>query len=373
MPLLTEPNLSGRGKREDLMDMIALVDAKDTPFTSMARKGSKPGNMYFRWQADQNPGPTIGGVVDGTDVTSGSYNNFVTGYRKELANYAQIFRQTVRVSKLTQDIADVAGIRDELSDNIAKAIIAIKRSMEATFTSDQYGQQDQGGSTPYLTAGIQAWIGGDNIGTGLNIGSGTTTPSFVTPDASIVSGANASALTDATVQGVLKSIYDQTGKYKSFDAIVGTDLKRAFTALLGTTALTTTAYNGVPSGGGTATNLVAGATKVQTFQRDAAADTFIQSVDVFQGDFGTVRLHPTTFLGTVRSGTPPVNTTTLTNRSAYGIVLDMDLVEIRYGGNVAQVTALPDNGGGPARLVEAVAGLVVGNPLGFGKFTYTAA
>ena len=368
MPILTEPQLSGRGKREDLMDMIALVDAKDTPFTSMARKGSKPGNMYFRWQADQNPGPTIGGVVDGTDVST--YSNFVQGYRKELANYAQIFRQTVRVSKLTQDIADVAGIRDELSDNIAKAIIAIKRSMEATFTSDQLGQRDNG-TNPYLTAGMLAWIGGNNIGTELNIGGASSTPagsdpSFITPNTSIVSGGNASALTDATVQGMLKSIYDQTGKYKSFDAIVGTDLKRAFTALLGTTALTTTAYNGVPSGGGTATNLVAGATKVQTFQRDAAADTFIQSVDVFQGDFGTVRLHPTTFIGTV-SGT------NYTARSAYGLVLDMDLVEVRYGGNVAQVTALPDNGGGPARLIEAVAGLVVGNPLGFGKFTYTAA
>jgi len=359
MPILTEPQLSGRGKREDLMDMIALVDAKDTPFTSMARKGSKPGNMYFRWQADQNPGPTIGGVVDGTDVST--YSNFVQGYRKELANYAQIFRQTVRVSKLTQDIADVAGIRDELSDNIAKAIIAIKRSMEATFTSDQLGQRDNG-TNPYLTAGMLAWIGGNNIGTELNIGGASSTPagsdpSFITPNTSIVSGANASALTDATVQGMLKSIYDQTGKYKSFDAIVGTDLKRAFTALLGTTALTTTSTAGVTG---------AGATKVQTFQRDAAADTFIQSVDVFQGDFGTVRLHPTTFIGTV-SGT------NYTARSAYGLVLDMDLVEVRYGGNVAQVTALPDNGGGPARLIEAVAGLVVGNPLGFGKFTYTAA
>lgn len=359
MPLLTEPNLSGRGKREDLMDMIALVDAKDTPFTSMARKGSKPGNMYFRWQADQNPGPTIGGVVDGTDVSS--YSNYVVGYRKELANYAQVFRQTVRVSKLTQDIADVAGIRDELSDNIAKAIIAIKRSMEATFTSDQLGQADNG-TVPYLTAGIQAWIGGDNIGTGLNIGSGTTSPSFITPANSIVSGANASALTDATVQGLLKSIYDQTGRYKSFDAIVGTDLKRAFTSLLGTTALTTTTTAGVTG---------SGATKVQTFQRDAAADTFIQSVDVFQGDFGTVRLHPTTFMGTVTSSGS--NTTTYTARTAYGLVLDMDLIEVRYGGNVANVTALPDYGGGPARLVEAVAGLVVGNPLGLGKFTYAAA
>jgi hypothetical protein len=355
MALLTEPNLSGRGKREDLADMIALVDARDTPFVSMARKGSKPGNMYFRWQADQNPTPQVGGTVDGTDVTA--YSNYVVGYRKELANYAQIFRRTVRVSKLAQDLADVAGVRDSLSDNVAKAIVGIKRDMEVTFTSDQLGQLDNGTTNPYLTAGAQSWIGGDNIGTGLNIGSGTTSPSFITPSTSIVTGSNASALTDTTVQGLLKSIFDVTGQYKSFDCIVGTDLKRAFTGLLGTTALTTTSTAGVTG---------AGATKVQTFQRDAAADTYIQSMDVFSGDFGTVRLHPTTFLGTISGST-------YTAKPAYGLVLDMNLIEVRYGGNVAQVTALPDYGGGPARLIEAVAGLVVGNPLGLGKFTYAAA
>jgi len=172
MALLTEPNLSGRGKREDLADMISLVDARDTPFTSMARKGSKPGNTYFRWQADQNPLPVVGGTIDGTDVSS--YANYVDGYRKELANYVQVFRRTVRVSKLAQDLADVAGVRDSLSDNVAKAIIGLKRDMEVTFTSDQLGQQDTGaGGVPYLTAGALAWIGGDNIGTGLNIGAGT--------------------------------------------------------------------------------------------------------------------------------------------------------------------------------------------------------
>ena len=356
MALLTEPNLSGRGKREDLADMIALVDARDTPFVSMARKGSKPGNMYFRWQADQNPQPQVGGTIDGTDVTS--YSNYVVGYRKELANYAQIFRRQVRVSKLAQDLADVAGVRDSLSDNVAKAIVGIKRDMEVTFTSDQLGQQDTGaGGVPYLTAGAQAWIGGDNIGTGLNIGASPTSPSFQTPSNSIVTGSNASALTDTVVQGLLKSIFDQTGQYKSFDCIVGTDLKRAFTGLLGTTALTTTSTVGVTG---------AGATKIQTFQRDAAADTYIQSMDVFQGDFGTVRLHPTTFIGTISGST-------YTQKTTYGLVLDMNLIEVRYGGNIAQVTALPDFGGGPARLVEAVAGLVVGNPLGLGKFTYAAA
>ena len=94
MALLTEPNLSGRGKREDLMDMIALVDAKDTPFTSMARKGSKPGNMYFRWQADSNPAPQVGGTIDGTDVSS--YTNWDVGYRAELHSRITVLFLTSR-------------------------------------------------------------------------------------------------------------------------------------------------------------------------------------------------------------------------------------------------------------------------------------
>ena len=360
MATLLEPNLSGRGKREDLMDMIALVDAKDTPFTSMARKGSKPGNMYFRWQSDSLPTPQVGGTPDGVDVNLVTgVSNYVVGYRAELANYAQIFRRAVRVSKLTQDIADVAGVRDELADNVAKAITGIKRDMEVTFTSNQVSQLDTGDqTTAYRTAGAQTWIS--------NAGTGTPTPGdipsiFRTPTTSIIGSGTAlgTSLTDAAVQGLLKSIFDQTGHYTSFDCIVGTDLKRAFTGLLGTTSLTTVA-------GTQAAPLAAGATKVQTFQRDAAADTYIQSLDVFQGDFGTVRLHPTTFIGTV-SGT------SYTPTPFKGLVLDMNLIEVRYGGNVAQVTALQDNGGGPGRLIEAVAGLVVGNPLGLGKFDYNAA
>lgn len=349
MPLLTEPTLSGKGKREDLMDMIALVDAKDTPFTSIARKGSKPGNMYFRWQADSNPAPKVGGTVDGTDVSS--YVNH-DQERVELANYAQVFRMdAVRVSKLSQDIAVVAGVRDELAYNLSKSILRCKRSLEVTFCSNQTAQQDNG-SVPYLTAGIQTWIS--------NAGTGTATPgdipaAYRTPTGSILTGAS-SSLTDTSVQGLLKSIYDQTGQYKSFDAIVGTDLKRAFTSLLGTTALTTTTTAGVTG---------AGATKVQTFQRDAAADTYIQSLDVFQGDFGTVRLHPSTFIGTIAAGV-------WTATPFKGLVLNMDLIEVRYGGNVAEVMSLPDNGGGPARVVEAVAGLVVGNPLGLGKFDFSS-
>lgn len=353
MALLTEPNLSGSGKREDLMDLIALVDARETPVVSMAKKGKKPGNMYFRWQADSLPGVKAGGTVDGADVSS--YDNYTkdggTTYRAELSNYAQIFRRAVRVSTLTQDVANVAGVKDELANEVSKALTGIKRDMEATFCSNQTAQADNG-TVPYLSAGLQTWIATGGSGTGATIPS-----NFRTPSASIVTGANASGLTDTAVQDLVRSIYEQSGQNKSYDCVVGTALKRAFTSLLSTTALTTTSTAGVTG---------SGASKVQTFNRDAAADAFIQSIDLFQGDFGTLRLHPSTWLGSISGST-------FTQQNFKGLVLDMSLVEVRYGGSGAEVTELPNAGGGPARLVQAVAGLVVGNPLGLGKFDYSAA
>ena len=40
------------GKREDLADLIALVDAHDCPLVSGAKKGAKPGNTLMKWLAD---------------------------------------------------------------------------------------------------------------------------------------------------------------------------------------------------------------------------------------------------------------------------------------------------------------------------------
>ena len=77
---------------------------------------------------------------------------------------------------------------------------------------------------------------------------------------------------------------------------------------------------------------------------------------MFEGDFGRIRLHPSLFL----------------KNNFSGYIIPFDQVEVRYGGNVAQVTELTDNGGGPARLIEAVAGLCIYNPLAFGKFDFSA-
>jgi hypothetical protein len=50
----------------------------------------------------------------------------------------------VRVSPLTMDIATVAGVRDELANNVAKGIKGLKRDMEASFCSSNGAQLDNG-------------------------------------------------------------------------------------------------------------------------------------------------------------------------------------------------------------------------------------
>jgi hypothetical protein len=321
------------GKREDLADYISLVDAKDTPFVAMAPKGSKPNNTYLQWQADNFPATATTGTVDGTDVTSSDYQNLNSG-RALLANYVQVFRRPVRVSPLSVDVSIVAGLKDELAGMVAKGITLMKRDMEATFLSANDGQADNG-TNPYLTKAMGTWISTSG-------GSTPAVPSaFRTPSASIVGGSAASTtLDESMVQGLLTSIWGQTGTFRDYDGIVGSSVKRAFTNLLFTTSQNAN------------TNT---ASSIRTFNREADAETFLSSVDVFEGDFGRIRLHPDAFMP-----------------AAYkGYVIPMDLCEIRYS-SLPEVKDLPDYGGGPARLIEAVAGLVVKNPLAFGKFDFSS-
>jgi hypothetical protein len=342
MAKLLEKDIVNAGKREDLANLIAMVDAKDTPFTSMAKKGSQPGNTIFRWQADRLPAaaaPTP--VVDGTDVdpntgTSNFVNDGGTQYRVELSNRIQIFRKAVRVSKLTQDVANIAGVRDELANNVSKAITMIKRDMEVAMCSNQTAQVDNG-TVGYRTRGLDKWIvAAANIDT-VDL---PAAASAFCPSASQISTVGTAALTETVVQDILTGIYSQTGQFKNYDAIVGPTLKRAFTNLVfTTTASGTNQYQ-----------------SVRTFNREADSSSYVSSVDIFEGDFGQIRLHPSLFL----------------KNNFSGYIIPFDQIEVRYGGNVAQVSELTDNGGGPARLIEAVAGLCVYNPLAFGKFDFTA-
>ena len=349
MPLL-QPNQGGSvplastsAAREDLADYIAIVDAKSTPFVSMSPKGKDIGNMQFSWLVDNYGAPVLQGVVDGTDVTVASASNPVTN-RTRLNNYGQAFRRDLRIGFIGET-QEVAGVTDELANGIAKKLVELKRDMESTFMcTNQAAQADNGSTNAYLTGSLGNWLTSTNSS---NIGACASGSPFLPASGAVDTTASAS-FTEATVQNVLTAVYGNTGTFRDYDCILGTTLKRAFTNL--TASGTTQVAN---------TNAIA-ATSVRTFNQDLSADTFKASIDIFEGDFGRLILHPSTFIG-------GKNSTSLSAQAYKGYVIPMDMVEVRYA-KLPQVKPLPDAGGGPGRLVEAIAGLVCKNPSGFGMF-----
>lgn len=342
MAKLTEPNIVS-GKREALADIISMVDAKSTPFTSMAPKVAKPGNTLFRWQVDSLPTVAAeqAGVVDGTDVdpNGSQIKNYVNDdgnqYRYELSNHIQIFRESTRVSPLTTDIAVVAGVRSELSNNVAKATETLKRKMEKTLCSSNLPFADDGNTQGYATRGLDSWIKNDFTGDSYL----AVPTSFRTPTSSISTVGTAN-LDEMVCQNILASVFEQTGRPQEFDALVGYKLKQAFTSLTYTTRQTGTAPASV----------------IRTLNRESEQSVYKSSIDVFEGDFGSIRLHTSLFL----------------KNNFCGYLLNWDLVGVGYGGNIAQVKELTDNGGGPARMVEAIATCIVKNPLGLAKFDFNS-
>ena len=284
----------------------------------------------MQWQADSYASAVSTGTVDGTDVSSSDYQNPGEN-RAILSNYVQIHRRSIRVSPLSVEISNVAGLKDELANGIAKKLVELKRDMESTYLSANDAQADDG-SNAYLTKGLATWISTSG-GSVLQVPSG-----FRTPSASIETTATTSNITDTTVQDVLASIYSQTGSIKNFTMPLGRTLKRAFTDRLTGTRSVTDASNQIA------------ATQIRTFSPQTGKKVTL-AVDIFEGDFGTVSLVPDNFM--------PAQTD--------GYVLDMDGLEIRYG-KLPEVKELPDSGGGPIRMIEAVAALVVYNPLAHGKF-----
>lgn len=365
------------GRREDIADMITMVDAKDTPFTSMARKGAEPSNTLFQWQVDKNADPRVQPVVDGTDEsvvgdTSGGakMEQFTIGYRATLAAYPQIFRRKFRVSKLTEsNMVRIAGTPSERSRQMAKAMLAMKRDVEVALTSQQTAQQDNG-TVGYRTRSLDAWTKTQwEKDTVLPVPDAYCTPAdniiassatkTVSGTVRTVANANTCAapanLNESHVQDLLTAQYNQSGQFKTYDAIVAVNLKRAFSNLVYTT----------PNGASQVNS------PVRTM-REGGEDTYIQSIDVFQGDFGQINLHPSHWLGSL--DTDPASGTygNFTVNKNKGFVIPFEHVEVRYGGNIAEVIQLVDNGGGPANAIEMVLGLCIHNPLLFGKFDFSA-
>jgi hypothetical protein len=337
MPLLTINDQISKGLREDLSDLIAVVDAKSKPLLALAKKGAELVNPdVHSWQADGYNTPSFDGVLSSDDVST--YDS-PAAQRAKLSGRCQKFRRSIMVDDFAANISDVAGVgrKKEMARGAAKSIEEIGRDIEAAFCSDRDSQQ-QSGSNPYRTRGLGSWIA-SAAQSDLPVDSGYRTP------AGSISSTATDSITEGSIQNLLQSIYEQTGTVKNLVLLCGPTLKRRFTEFTRTQAGSTNV-----------------ALNVKTYNTDAADKKITATIDMFEGDFGSLQLLPSLLLA--QDGLAAV-------QSRRGYIIDPEMVEVRYGRRPA-FRELEDRGGGPRGIIDAIAGLVVHSPKGFGKIASSA-
>lgn len=353
-------NNSG-GSQRDLANAIFSVDAKNTPLVSMIPKAEGVINTTYEFPVDKALSPkhnaTDDSLAAGDLTESNDFENALSDY-SIIQNNVQWFRRASLVGKLAESASNLAGAPDIRATSIRKQLEAIKRDMEVRLCSDTIRNSadtadwysGNNSTAPYTTRSLGAYIDSSN----------TSIPSdFQTPSGSIYSTGASSALTEANVQDVLQSIYEQTGVAKELTLLCGVNLKKQFRNF--TESTTTDATNDIT------------ATRIRTLNQDASDRSIISTVDVFEGDFGTLSLVPT--LWNAKSDWAHLNAGdrdsdwSADSGKNYGYVLDMDFLELRFH-ELPSVTPLPNLGAGERYEISAIAGLSVLNPLGFGAFKH---
>jgi len=326
MPALVERDQVG--KREQLADIIANVEAEATPFTSMLPKRSKPNQTKIDWQAKAYRTRGHKGVLDSQDAT-----NFTHNPRKLLSARSQKIWELPAVSDFSEESVVAGEAKGEMAGQIADGLVVCKRTLERRNLSNEESGEDNGSSQANETRGILKWV---------QNAAQTHYPvpeEFRTPLASIHSGTLA-AFTESVLKGLCRSAYKQRKGTGKLDGFVGVDLKQKFTDFA--------SYQ----------DDVASTTAVRQFTQSAESRALINVVDKLVLDTGEIDLHLISFGWTDPDTGEDTN---YTHRS--GVLLDMEFMGMCYT-RLPRVVRLPYLGGGYKAIVDAIWALMCDNPLG---------
>jgi len=332
------PITTVKGQREDLSDAMVLIEPGDTPLFSLCKKSKEPTNVLFQWPADRYNDPQTAGVLADADVASFDDQH---ANRQLLSGRIQKVRRAFQVDDLVENVADLAGVGRKQAFNkaAAKALVELKVDIEAIMGSDN-DSQVQSGAAPYKTRGIGSWISSS-----AQADTATAVPTaFLTPAGSINTTVT-SSLTESNVIDVLESMFKVRRARRNYDLVCGTSLKRAFTNFIRTQTGSTNVMS-----------------SVRTFSSNVEDKKIVNTIDIYEGDFGVLSLHVSTYLA---------NGGTASAAAARGYVLDMDLVSIGFN-RKPRMEELEDRGGGRRGFCDAIFGVAVSNPQVLGKFAATA-
>jgi len=322
MPALSQVNQVG--KKLDIADFIAVADMRNTPFSTMIPKGkpeivslfSVPADAYD--QAKTTPG------VDGQDVTqfedAGKFRGLI--YSRD-----QLFERTAMVTTKAEASANRGGIgggiKSEMARAKAKKAKEYKKDQETVYLSDQDSQPDDG-KNGGKTRGVGFWLSGN---------APTDAPAdipaqFRTPAAQIYSDV-ISNFTEDALRTLLQKRWEQVGMPEGvLTAITGSEVKNKVTD-----------FSRYAQDRDTQTSV--------RFYQTTDLARISATVDVYEGDYGTVEWHLANFLPDMYR--------------AY--ILDWGFWEQRELIN-PNWKDLENKGGGPRALLQGVMGIICSNPLG---------
>ncbi len=238
------------GNREDLSDVIYLVDPYDTPFlTGVPRVDAT--SVLHEWQTQSLTAATSGNAAgEGNDPDASAVT--VT---TRLANTCQISDKVPRISGTQQAVVS-AGRRDELAYQVTLMTLELRRDMESSLLANK-DEVTGGTTTARVLGGIDSWIN-TNVDLGVG-GSAGSLGNTVRTD-----GTNRSS-SEAGLKAVIKLAWDNGGDPDTI--MVGSFQKQKFSGF-----------------GGNATRVV-----------DAQAEKLVAGIDIYVSDFGQMSIIPNRF------------------------------------------------------------------------------
>ena len=322
--------------REDVSDLVYVADARETPFTSMIKKGAKLKSMTFEYQAGKlRQTRKRDSVPDGEDVKVLEKEP----PKAQLEARAHYFRNAPHVGQITQYVNDAVGVKDAYAEAKAAAIMEQKRDIEARLLSDEESGPDDGvnGSR---TRGLGNWIR-TTAQTDKPVPDG-----YRTPAAQIFTGA-IGTLDEATFNAMLQARWEATGVKPDLLMLAGSRVKNALADWV--------RYE---------PNKTGYTPKVQLTRAIVDGNKYYSSsIDMYSGDYGVINVMLSSWIGW--------NYTTQAADMYRAYVLDMSNVLLRPHTEPGH-KALEDKGGGPRGIVDAILGFQAGSPNNHIKIAATA-
>lgn len=250
--------------REDLIDAIYNVAPFKTPFFNMCKKAEAK-QTYHEWDTDSLANQNLGNAaVEGDNPT-----NIAVTPTTRLGNYTQISTKTIQISGTSQSVV-AAGGSNKMGYQLLKKSKELKRDIEGILTNNA-AKVAGSSSTARILAGWPAWCATNesfNATSGADPSEGTP---FNGTQPRTYSSAQ-TAIAESAVKTVLQLVYKNSGESPEY-ALMSPANKQNYSAFTGP-----------------GTRFI-----------EVEDSTLLTKVDMYESDFGEIKLIPDIFLSTSKN------------------------------------------------------------------------